>query len=95
MQQFGNLRPEVSTTSPVLRTLIKNLAILNEHERRMDALLTLTEGQDDEELVVLRAVFRQLVDNACELVSKQASNQDRLGGSVSIPQMLTLVGFML
>ena len=50
---------------------MKNLATLSEHEQRIAALLTLTEEQDDEGLIALRAIFDQLVADACDLVSRK------------------------
>ena len=52
-----------------LRNLMRNLAALTEQEQCIAALLTLTEEQDDEGLIALRAIFDQLVANACKLVS--------------------------
>ena len=53
-----------------MRNLLKQLSNLQEQEQRISALLTLTEAQDDADLIALRAIFNQLVEDTCNLVCR-------------------------
>ena len=63
--------PQVPSESNNLtfHALLSNLTTLTEHVERISALLTLTKGQDDDGLVALQAIFDQLMNNTCRLVS--------------------------
>ena len=50
-------------------SILRSLSELNEQERRISALLTISEHQSNVELMALQTVFEKLVENACDLVS--------------------------
>lgn len=46
-----------------------SVTTLVEHERRLQALITLQASEDDIELIALRLLLGKLVNDTCDLVS--------------------------
>lgn len=66
-------RAGVPARSEEFDGMMRALSALGEHEQRLKALITLTEAQDDPELIALRVLFKNLVANTCSLVSRVTS----------------------
>ena len=48
--------------------LLHSLTSISEREQQLRAMLTLSDHQDNLELMAVQAVLQELTDNACELV---------------------------
>lgn len=78
-------RSHNEATEKKLRHMMKQLAILSEQEQRLAALLTLTGTQDDPGMIALRVIFKQLVQNTCDLVSVIMLSVAALANSFTTP----------
>lgn len=69
MQSYFLETPIIGDTSIDFYSLMGAVATLVEHERRLQAMITLQASEGDVELVALRLLLGKLVEDTCVLVS--------------------------